>query len=137
MCLKKRLGFMLLLVLSAIGLSYAGDPDKGKGLGQLSNNISTEILGFSNLMITVGYLAGIGFTIASIFKFKQHKDNPTQVPIGTPFAMFSVGIILVFLPALFKPAAITVFGTSPTASKIGPLIKKTSPRLPRLIITMK
>ena len=119
---------MFLLAFSVMSLSY-GEPNKDEGLGGLSDNISSQILSFSNLMITVGYLAGIGFTIASIFKFKQHKDNPTQVPIGTPFAMFSIGIILVFLPALFKPAAITVFGTSPTAPKIGPLIK-TAPVTP-------
>jgi Holliday junction resolvasome RuvABC DNA-binding subunit len=26
----------------------------------------------------ISYMAGFGFLIAAIFKFKQHKDNPTQ-----------------------------------------------------------
>ena len=34
----------------------------------------------------------------AIFKFKQHKDNPTQVPVGTPVAMLAISAALVFLP---------------------------------------
>jgi hypothetical protein len=33
------------------------------------------------------YLAGAGFAVAAIMKFHQHKDNPTQVPLGSPLAL--------------------------------------------------
>ena len=74
-------------------------------------------------MITVSFIAGIGFAMASVFKFKQHKDNPTQVPIGTPFAMFAIGIVLIFLPAIFTPAGSSIFGHKPTPAdaKLAPL----------------
>lgn len=80
-------------------------------LAGIAGNIQTQLDAFASLMITVAYLAGIGFGIAAIFKFKQHKDNPTQVPVGTPFALLIVSILLVFLPGIFKPAAKSVFGT--------------------------
>lgn len=32
--------------------------------------------------ISAGGNNGIGYIISSIFKFKQHKDNPTQVPLN-------------------------------------------------------
>ena len=61
-------------------------------------------------MISTAYVAGIGFGIAAIFKFKQHKDNPTQIPIGTPFALLGVSVMLVFLPGLYNPLGQTVYG---------------------------
>ena len=44
-------------------------------------------------------------------KFKQHKDNPTQVPIGTPIALVSVEAALLFLPSILTVAGNTMFGT--------------------------
>jgi hypothetical protein len=35
-------------------------------------------------------IAGLGFAIDAIMKFKAHKDNPTQIPIGTPIALFRI-----------------------------------------------
>ncbi len=39
-------------------------------------------------------IAGIGFIIGSIIKFKQHKDNPTQVSIWVPIALLLTGLTL-------------------------------------------
>ena len=63
-------------------------------------------------MVALSYVSGIGFAISAIYKFKQHKDNPTQVPVANAFAILAVSILLVFLPGLFKPAARSVFGTT-------------------------
>ena len=62
-------------------------------------------------------LAGLGFGIAAIFKFKQHKDNPTQVPIGTPFALLAISVLLVFFPAIYKPA-----GQRSLAPRVGQVV---------------
>ncbi|KAF5271535.1 hypothetical protein FQR65_LT05155 [Abscondita terminalis] len=56
------------------------------------------------------YMAGIGFCMASMLKFKAHKDNPTQIPIGTPIALLFIGAALIFLPNIFRIAGYTVFG---------------------------
>lgn len=58
---------------------------------------------FSNLtkLITAGsYLAGLGFSIGAIMKFKQHKDDPTQIPIGTPLALDLVSAATLYLPTI-------------------------------------
>ena len=81
-------------------------------IASMAGNVVSQVKGVTRLMIGVAYLAGVGFGIAAIFKFKAHKDNPTQVPIGTPFALLAVSILLVFLPGIFKPAARSVFGTT-------------------------
>lgn len=49
-----------------------------------------------------GYIAGLGFSIAAILKFKQHKDNPTQIPIGTPPSLVFVSPALRFLPNMLS-----------------------------------
>lgn len=79
-------------------------------LGDLATNLSDSFQGIAKLMIGTAYVAGIGFGISAIFKFKQHKDNPTQVPIGTPFALLAISVLLVFLPNIYAPAGTSIFG---------------------------
>lgn len=81
-------------------------------LGGMANELTEQFTNVAKLMVAVAYVAGIGFGISAIFKFKQHKDNPTQVPIGTPFAMLAISVLLVFLPALYGPAGTSIFGTT-------------------------
>jgi intracellular multiplication protein IcmD len=102
--------FLLMLIsvgiLAASSVFAAAPTD----LGGLATNITNSFQSFGTLMIAIAYLAGIGFVLGGIFKFKQHKDNPTQIPLGTPLALLVVGIILIFLPAIFEPAGKSVFG---------------------------
>jgi intracellular multiplication protein IcmD len=103
-------------LLMVATLLFAGNvwaaPGAGSDLGTLALNITESTQNFAKVMMAIAYLAGIAFVLASIFKFKQHKDNPTQIPLGTPLALLVVGIVLVFLPSIFAPAGQTIFGTS-------------------------
>jgi hypothetical protein len=47
-----------------------------------------------------------------VVKFKAHKDNPTQIPIGTPIALIFVGAGLMFIPTVFKVSGATMFAAS-------------------------
>ena len=47
-------------------------------------------------------------------KFKQHKDNPAQIPIGTPVALVFIAAALLFLPTILNIAGTTMFGGSGT-----------------------
>ncbi len=89
--------------------------EKAEDLTDIASNLTDSFSALGSMMMAVAYLAGIGFTIAAIFKFKQHKDNPTQIPVGTPLAMMAIGIVLIFMPMLIKPAGTTIFGTDSTA----------------------
>ena len=80
------------------------------GVGGLAENVTSNFENIGKLLVSMAYVAGIGFGIAAIFKFKQHKDNPTQITIGTPFALLGVSVMLVFLPGLYKPLGETVYG---------------------------
>jgi intracellular multiplication protein IcmD len=105
--IKNIFRFLILAgVFIAIG-AYA-QSSGGDDLGAMAKQVTTSFQSFGELMIAIAYLGGFGFMIFGVFKFKQHKDNPTQVPLGTPITMVALGAILVFLPAFVKPAGKTL-----------------------------
>ena len=79
-------------------------------LGTLAGNIRGTFAHIAELMIGIAYISGIGFFIAAIFKFKQHKDNPTQIPMGTPVALLMIAVCLVFLPYIITASGKTFTG---------------------------
>lgn len=109
---KKALLSALLVVV--VGGVYAA---------QSAGQVATEILGsFSQIarLITAGsYLAGLAFAVGAIMKFKQHKDNPTQVPIGTPLGLLFIAAALLFLPSILGVAGQTLFGGGTVAGASG------------------
>ena len=74
-------------------------------VGAMASSITSSFTNLTKLITAGSYLAGLGFSIGAIMKFKQHKDNPTQIPIGTPIA-------LLFLPSILGVTGATMFGSS-------------------------
>lgn len=87
-------------------------------LGDMALTITKSFEGLAKLITAGAYMAGIGFVMASMLKFKAHKDNPTQIPIGTPIALLFVGSALIFLPHIFIIAGYTIFGGTSGAAGI-------------------
>ena len=82
-------------------------------VGQVLCNIKAQSFkGINNLLISFGYISGIGLLIAAVFKLKQVKDNPTQIPVSTPAALFLCGTLSLFLTNLVEPAGKTFFGAA-------------------------
>ncbi len=54
----------------------------------------------------------VGFVLTSLIKFKQHKENPTSVPIGSPVSLLFIAAALLFLPSILNTAGYTLFGDS-------------------------
>ena len=82
-----------------------------KNIGDLAVNLTEEFPSFGHLILALCYIAGLGFFMASIAKFKQYKENSTQIPVETPFALLGVSVLLMFIPGLTKPAGYSIFGT--------------------------
>lgn len=89
-------------------LALAADTDDN--LGKVASTITGSFSQLAKLITAGAYMAGIGFCMASMLKFKAHKDNPTQIPIGTPIALLFIGAALIFLPNIFRIAGYTIFG---------------------------
>lgn len=88
-------------------------------IGTVAKTITASFANLAKLMTACCYLAGIGFSIGAIMKFKQHKDNPTQVPIGTPIALIFIAAALLFLPTILSISGATIFGTGSTGGPTG------------------
>lgn len=102
----------VLLVLLSLFLT-AGALASGQGIGDLFRNASESYEPITMLFAGGCFVSGIGLVMTAVFKFKQVKDNPTQIPFFTPFALLGVGILLIYLPAFISPTEATIFGSSP------------------------
>jgi intracellular multiplication protein IcmD len=82
------------------------------GIGSVAAQVTSNVASIARLVTAASYVAGMAFAVGAIVKFKAHKDNPTQIPIGTPVALLFVGAALIFIPTVFKVSGSTLFGSS-------------------------
>lgn len=114
-------GFFSVLLLVLADSSYAVT------LGSVAGNISASFTAIGKLITGGSYIAGLGFAVGAIMKFKQHKDNPTQIPIGTPASLVFIAAALLFFPTMMKTIGSSMFGTSgKTAGATGTTIGGTT-----------
>lgn len=95
-----------IILLALISQEAAASPS----LGKMASSITDSFTNVAKLITAGSYLAGLGFSVGAIMKFKQHKDNPTQIPIGTPIALVFIAAALLFLPTILGVAGQTMFG---------------------------
>jgi len=108
--MKKNSKILLKISIVVLGLYIGTACAEVNTIGDIANTIVLTFQNVGRLMLACSYISGIGFTIASIFKFKQHRDNPTQIPVGTPIALLGIAVMLIFLPGIIKPVGFTIFG---------------------------
>lgn len=114
-----NLNLCIKMAIVACGiLAIIADNAFGSTLGGIASNVTSSFKNLAKLITAASYIAGIAFAIGAILKFKQHKDNPTQIPIGTPIALVVIGAALLFLPSLLSVTGETIFGGS--GSTAGP-----------------
>ena len=93
-------------------LAYAADSTATGGVGTVAATVTSNLADIAKLITAGSYIAGMGFGVGAIVKFKAHKDNPTQIPVGTPIALLFVAAALLFMPSVFKASGGTLFGGS-------------------------
>ena len=84
----------------------------GVGIGAVATQVRTNFSAIAQLITAGSYIAGLGFGVGAIVKFKAHKDNPTQVQLSVPIALLFVAAALMFIPSVFQSAGRTLYGTS-------------------------
>ena len=105
------------LVALALSLfSVAVFAEATKSLGGVAGEITDSFANIGKLITGASYLAGLGFSVGAIMKFKAHKDNPTQITIGTPIALVFVAAALLFLPSILDVTGMTMFGEKGTTA---------------------
>lgn len=79
-------------------------------LATMATSITKTFESVGKLITAGSYIAGLAFAIGAIMKFKAHKDNPTNVPIGTPVGLTFIAAALLFLPSILSVTGNTMFG---------------------------
>jgi intracellular multiplication protein IcmD len=52
-------------------------------LGDIASTVTPSTADLAKVVTAGSEAAGVAFELGSVEKFKVHKDNPTQVPLGT------------------------------------------------------
>lgn len=100
--------FMALLLISQTASAIT--------LGNMASSVVGTFTSVGNAITGGSYIAGLAFAIGAIMKFKQHKDNPTQITIGTPISLVFIAAALLFLPSILSVAGFTMFGAQGTTA---------------------
>lgn len=105
--IKKVLWFLAGVACFCIGttVAYAA----GSGIGEVAATAKSNLSDLAQLITAGSYVAGMGFGVASITKFKAHKDNPQQIHISQPIAYLFLSAALLFIPSVFKSTGATLF----------------------------
>jgi intracellular multiplication protein IcmD len=106
------------LMMIVIGLLFGETSFASGGLESIAANVVSTFSGVAKLITAGSYVAGLGFGVGAIMKFKAHKDNPTQITIGAPIALLFVAAALIFLPSIFTATGKTLFGPSASIASV-------------------
>lgn len=110
----RKLNVVLLGLASLVfgSVAIAASQSTASGLGGVATQVMSNLGPLAKLITAGAYVGGMAFVVGAIVKFKAHKDNPTQIPIGTPIALLFVGAALLFAPSLFGSAGGALWGAS-------------------------
>lgn len=105
---------------STTSLATAMANDSAMTIGDLADSINQTLSELTKVITEGAYLAGLAFMVITIMKFKQHKDNPTTYPLGTPLSHVFISAVLRLLPSIIEIAGRKIFEensqpTSPTS----------------------
>lgn len=117
-----------LLALTCLTVGTAALAATTSGIGGVAAQVTTNLASLARLITAGAYVIGMAFAVAAIVKFKAHKDNPTQIPIGTPIAMLFVAAALIFIPTVFSVSGHTLFGGSGTVAGVSGITSFGAPK---------
>jgi intracellular multiplication protein IcmD len=115
----KRSDWSIVLIIFLLVVSEGAWSASVSTIGQMASLITHSFASIAKLITAMSYIAGIGFSLGAVMKFKSHKDNPTQVTIGTPVAMLFIAAALLFFPTVLGMTGMSIFGTTQTAGSLG------------------
>lgn len=105
-------------LLLLIGCDAMADGPARFMLATIQGNVATTVTETAKILQDLSLVAGIGFIMASFFKFHQHKLNPTQVPMSQGVTLLAIGGGLTLFPLLVPTAGTTILGKDANVSKV-------------------
>ncbi len=69
-----------------------------ESLGTIANNLLVPATGIAHMLNLASVICGTGFLLAAVLQYKNHRDNPQEVPLSRPVTYLILGLALVLLP---------------------------------------
>lgn len=108
-----------LVAFISSGLALADVATSGIALSSIGSNIDSSVSVLGRVLSDISLIAGVGFVMASFFKFHQHKLNPTNVPLSQGITLILIGSGLILFPTLLPTTTRAVFGSQAKVNKVG------------------
>lgn len=105
--MRKNMGVLLTGAIFAF-LLCASAFAAPSGIGAVAGSVTGNLGNIARLITAAAYVAGMGFAVGAIVKFKAAKDMPQQNPIGTPIVFLFVAAALLFAPSVFRVSGKTM-----------------------------
>ncbi|MGB6977131.1 MAG: hypothetical protein WBE18_06745 [Gammaproteobacteria bacterium] len=68
-----------------------------QSLGQIAQQLTGPIMQTTHLLETICLICGVGLVLASLLKYKAHRNNPREIPFSTPLMLLVFGLALIVL----------------------------------------
>ncbi|MCX7125753.1 MAG: type IV secretion protein IcmD [Gammaproteobacteria bacterium] len=107
----------LFVLIAGVVIADAATAQATVTLTSISSNVSGAVTKISAMLEDIAVITGVGFILASFFKFHQHKLQPQQVPLSQGITLLVIGAGLSVFPHLLNTGAAGVFGA--TVAKLG------------------
>ncbi len=114
---QRWVSLALLTLIALFSVPVFAASDGGYELSTIAANVTTTVVSLAKILTSIALIAGIGFVLASFFKFHQHKLNPTQVPISQGVTLLLIGAGLMLFPIMLPTAKNALFGKDASISK--------------------
>lgn len=98
------------IIGAIVGSSVALAASSGKDLKTVISGIITQIMSLMGFLKVIAGIAGVGFFLGGLIKFKAYRDNPQSTPLSQPIVLLAVGGALLFFPTMLGIVGQTMFG---------------------------
>lgn len=110
---------MIASSILVVGTAFAADINAVVTISSVADTIGKSVLSLGAIISDIALVAGIGFLLASFFKFDQHKKNPTQIPVSQPLTLMLIGAALCLFPTIMPLVQTAAFGSKAERGAVG------------------
>ena len=117
--IKMSIFFGICCSLLFVGTAFAAPVNAVVTISAVAGTIGKSVLALGEIISDIALVAGIGFLLASFFKFDQHKKNPTQIPVSQPLTLMLIGAALCLFPTIMPLVQTAAFGPKAERGAVG------------------
>jgi len=110
MAMYSLVAFAAMAMIPTDAMAVPAQTTNTNNLGAVFTNLITVLAPAAQFITGAAYVAGVGFGIAALLGFKNHSEQPQQVPMKQPMIKAVVAVCLVYFGYFLQNSAGTIFG---------------------------